>query len=281
MVFGMFWAILIFDPNWPFCKGYTLCKMADFQNRLISRILGVFSRSFSHRTTLIWLEIRFPYVFGNFIFWHKLTIWQRYKGRKILKLSENGHFWRFCKEVDKAKWPKIADFGGGYVTHTKNIVVYSLWVSWFASIDSAIFVHFFYAKNGMKKTPDCPKIARFWKAVKMIIFGDFSKGLIRDCAIITSRGAWKMGEICPKAKSYPPLIKQKLISTSSQNDNIKANPLSLKKVSSHWFVPYLVYLLDFFLRYKHHFKWLFDVCQRVIWRVIKITGLWASLSSSH
>ena len=26
-------------------------------------------------------------------------------------------------------------------------------------------------------------------------------------------GDWEMGEICPKTKSYPPLIKQKLIST--------------------------------------------------------------------
>ena len=26
-------------------------------------------------------------------------------------------------------------------------------------------------------------------------------------------GGWEMGEICPKTKSYPPLIKQKLIST--------------------------------------------------------------------
>ena len=30
MVFRMFFAFLIFDPNWPFCKGYSLCEMADF-----------------------------------------------------------------------------------------------------------------------------------------------------------------------------------------------------------------------------------------------------------
>ena len=27
---------------------------------------------------------------------------------------------------------------------------------------------------------------------------------IRDCAIITWRGGWEMGEICPKTKSCPP-----------------------------------------------------------------------------
>ena len=32
--------------------GYSLCMMADFQNALISRIFGVFSRCFLHRTTL-------------------------------------------------------------------------------------------------------------------------------------------------------------------------------------------------------------------------------------
>ena len=88
-----------------------------------------------------------------------------------------------------------------------------------------------------------------------------------------------MGEICPQTKSYPPLIKQKLISTPPppHNDNIKASPPPLEKSLLPLIPSYLVYLLDFFLRYKHHFKWLFDVCWRVIWRwrVIRITGLWA------
>ena len=87
-----------------------------------------------------------------------------------------------------------------------------------------------------------------------------------------------MGEICPQTKSYPPLIKQKLISTPPpppHNDNIKASPPPLEKSLLPLIPSYLVYLLDFFLRYKHHFKWLFDVCWRVIRRVIRITGLWA------
>ena len=56
MVFRMFMAFLIFDPSWPFCKnyclcvGFSLCKMNDFQNCLISRIFGVFSRGFFSQT---------------------------------------------------------------------------------------------------------------------------------------------------------------------------------------------------------------------------------------
>ena len=42
MDFDMFFGILIFDPKWGFCMGYSLCMMADFQNGLISRIFGVF-----------------------------------------------------------------------------------------------------------------------------------------------------------------------------------------------------------------------------------------------
>ena len=52
MDFDMFFGILIFDPKSGFCKGYTLCMMADFQNALISGICSVFSSGFLHRTTL-------------------------------------------------------------------------------------------------------------------------------------------------------------------------------------------------------------------------------------
>ena len=55
----------------------------------------------------------------------------------------------------------------------------------------------------------------------------------------------------------------------------------LKKRLLSLIPSYLVYLLDFFLRYKHHFKWLFDVCRRVIWRVIRITGLSELVSSLY
>jgi len=52
--FRMFLTYLIYDPNWPFWKGYSLCisyslsKTADFQNPLISRIFQVlWSASFT------------------------------------------------------------------------------------------------------------------------------------------------------------------------------------------------------------------------------------------
>ena len=52
MVFDMFFGILIFDPKSGFCMGYSLCMLGDFQNALISRIFGVFSSGFLHRTIL-------------------------------------------------------------------------------------------------------------------------------------------------------------------------------------------------------------------------------------
>ena len=54
MGFDMFFGILIFDPKWGFCKGYSLCMMADFQNGLISRIFGVFSSGFFAQNNSKW-----------------------------------------------------------------------------------------------------------------------------------------------------------------------------------------------------------------------------------
>ena len=42
--------------------------MAGFQNRLISRIFGVFSNGFLHKTTLMFLNNGFWHVFGIFNF---------------------------------------------------------------------------------------------------------------------------------------------------------------------------------------------------------------------
>ena len=50
MDFDMFFLILIVDPKWGFCIGYSLCMMVDFQNGPIARIFGVFSSGFLHRT---------------------------------------------------------------------------------------------------------------------------------------------------------------------------------------------------------------------------------------
>ena len=84
--FCMFFWIWIFDPNWLFCKGYSLCMMADFQNRLISRIFGVFSSGLLQKTTLTWLKNLLSHVFLNVNFWAKLTILQR------LQPLHDGHF---------------------------------------------------------------------------------------------------------------------------------------------------------------------------------------------
>ena len=48
--------------------GYSLCRMADFQNGLISRIFGVFWSGFLHRTTVNDLCNGFSHVFWNFNF---------------------------------------------------------------------------------------------------------------------------------------------------------------------------------------------------------------------
>ena len=42
--------------NCPFCMGYRLTKMVDFQSGLISRMFGIFARGFLHRTTLLFMS---------------------------------------------------------------------------------------------------------------------------------------------------------------------------------------------------------------------------------
>ena len=51
--FCMFFGISIFNSNLPFLQGYSLWKMADFQNGVISGIFGVFSSGLLNRTTLM------------------------------------------------------------------------------------------------------------------------------------------------------------------------------------------------------------------------------------
>ena len=48
--------------------GYSLCMMADFQNGLISRIFGLFSSGFLHRTTVNDFRMDFDMFFGILIF---------------------------------------------------------------------------------------------------------------------------------------------------------------------------------------------------------------------
>ena len=75
--FAPFWHFYFFNPNWPFCMGYSPCILANFghfQNAFISRILGVFWSGFLHTTTLMWSYNHFSHLFGIFNFWPKLTI---------------------------------------------------------------------------------------------------------------------------------------------------------------------------------------------------------------
>ena len=51
--------------NCPFCMGYRLTKMVDFQSGLIPRMFGIFARGFLHRTTLLFMQNRFQHVFGK------------------------------------------------------------------------------------------------------------------------------------------------------------------------------------------------------------------------
>ena len=53
----MFFWILIFEPNWPFCKGYRLWMIGDFQNCLISRIfVFFFERCFAQDYSNVFVE---------------------------------------------------------------------------------------------------------------------------------------------------------------------------------------------------------------------------------
>ena len=53
IVFHTFFRIVIFDPKWAFCKGYSPCiltNFGDFKNVVIFRVLGVFWSRYLHRT---------------------------------------------------------------------------------------------------------------------------------------------------------------------------------------------------------------------------------------
>ena len=54
-IFGIFSEKKIFDPNCPFCMGYSLTKIVDLESGLISRILAIFSICFFAENNLIGL----------------------------------------------------------------------------------------------------------------------------------------------------------------------------------------------------------------------------------
>ena len=74
-----FYAFLIFDPKWRFCKVYGFCLVAilgHFQNALIFAILAVFWSRFLHRTTAMCCKNVFSMFLCIFNFRPKATILQ-------------------------------------------------------------------------------------------------------------------------------------------------------------------------------------------------------------
>ena len=97
VVFYIYFAILIFGPNWPFCKGYSPCLMAIFANFLKQSHFSnssCFLKQFfmeqlycSSRDVFIYIYIFF---FCNFNFWPKLTILQKLCIVAIFANFQNG-----------------------------------------------------------------------------------------------------------------------------------------------------------------------------------------------
>ena len=97
MDFDMFFGILIFDPKWWFCKGYSLCMMAYFQNGLISRIFSAFWSGFFDTKQLEMIcRMDFDMFFAILIFDLK---------------------WWFCKGYSLCM---MADFQNGLVFWTRS-----------------------------------------------------------------------------------------------------------------------------------------------------------------
>ena len=147
-IFGIFLDKKIFDPNWPFCMGYRLTKMVDFQRGLISRILAVF---FSVLCTEQ-LNCCCRFIFGIFL------------EKKIF--DPNCHF---AWAIDLPKWSiflkwflfsNIGYFFQRFFAHNNLIVL----------VDS--FLAYFWRKNFLTQTAyfawaiDLPKRSIF----KMVFF---------------------------------------------------------------------------------------------------------------
>ena len=74
-----FYAFLIFEPKWRFCKVYSLCLVAifgHFQNALIFPILAFLWSRFLHRTTAMCCRNAFSIILCILKFGPKVTIFQ-------------------------------------------------------------------------------------------------------------------------------------------------------------------------------------------------------------
>ena len=100
-VFHMFLNILIFDPKWRFCKGYSPCiivNFSDFRTLVILWIVGVFGVDF-------YLE---HFCFGS-----------RDVFRMFLNILSFHPKWRFCKGYGPCIIANFSDFG----THVFSRIV--------------------------------------------------------------------------------------------------------------------------------------------------------------
>ena len=158
----MFLWILIFDPNWPFCPGYSLCTMADFQNRLISRIFGVFSSGFLHRTTLMWLKNRSSHVFLNFNFWPKFTILPRHNDQ----FSKSSHFSNI--------WCSLTQFFAQSNSNVIKEIIFRMFV----------LISIFYVKWPLCQGYSPCTMADVQNRLISWIFGVFSTGFLHRTALI-------------------------------------------------------------------------------------------------
>ena len=82
----MFFGILIFDPKWGFCKGYSLCMMADSQNVLILEYLVFFRAVFCTEQLLIICRMDFDVFFGILNFDSK---WALCKGYSLCMMADS------------------------------------------------------------------------------------------------------------------------------------------------------------------------------------------------
>ena len=125
VVFHIFLAILVFDTNKPFCKGYNPCIVAIFAHfdyRLISRILNVFSSRFLHTTTVLSLKSSLSHIFGNFNFWPKLTILQR------LQPLHSGHF---CPFSLSSHFSNIKCFFEAFFAYNNSVIFQESFFTYF------------------------------------------------------------------------------------------------------------------------------------------------------
>ena len=132
--------------------------MANFQNHLISRIFGVFSGSFLHRTALLWLKNNSSHVFLNFNFWPKLTILPRHDGR----FSKSSHFSNI--------WCFLTRF---FAQSNSNV------------IKETLFRMFFLISIFDVKWPFCQgTMTDFQNRLISPIFGVFSSGFLHRTALM-------------------------------------------------------------------------------------------------